>query len=66
MNTEQGRRNECMPKRYFVTQSGAVEKEVSMDEYCRAERNAGFRPKPGLIIATASFRGNNISGRVEY
>ena len=42
-------------------------KEVSKEEYIRAERNAGFRSKFGdNEVATAGFGNGNIQGRVRY
>jgi len=65
-----------MPDKYFLTATlgdEQIEKEVTLEEYCRAERQAGFRPKmssdePGYMTtpATASFSSGNISGRIEY
>ena len=43
------------------------EKEVTKEEYLRAERVAGFMSKFGIDhIATASFGGNGVSGRTEH
>lgn len=61
---------------YFLscTLAGEViEREVSVEEFCKAERAAGFRPKlwsgdPAYMTtpATAGFGGDGIRGRVEY
>ena len=47
--------------------------EVTKEEYIRAERNAGFKPKFAFddskyntVIATAGFYGGGVSGKVEY
>ena len=41
--------------------------EVTLEQYCAAERNAGFRPKPGCgPTATASFSSGNTHGKVVY
>ena len=63
--------------RYFLScKLGAekVEREVTLEEYCKAERAAGFRPKlwssdPAYMTtpATGGFsNGDGISGRIEY
>jgi hypothetical protein len=62
--------------RYFLSATlggEKVEREVSLEEFCRAERVAGFRPKlpstdPRYMTtpATGSFYTAGISGRVEY
>lgn len=66
MNARHRPDDEYLPKRFYVTEAGGEEREVTMDEYCRAEALAGFRPKQGLTIATASFSGADLSGRTEY
>lgn len=51
-----------------------IEREVTLEEYCKAERAAGFRPKmasddPRYMTppATGGFGGHSgIGGRVEY
>lgn len=55
--------------KYFVTRNG-VEREVTVSEFCSAERSAGFRG-PGhhetpMSPATHSFGNNGISGRTSY
>ena len=63
--------------RYFLSATLAgekVEREVSLKEFCAAERAAGFRPKmsssdPAYMTtpATGGFStSNGISGRTEY
>ena len=49
------------------------EKEVTLEEYCKAERNAGFRPKLSsdhpdynTTPATGGFSSGNVSGHIEY
>jgi len=42
-------------------------KEVTKEEYIRAERSAGFRSKFGdNEIATAGFSGHGVDGKVDY
>jgi hypothetical protein len=45
-----------------------VEREVTLLEYCRAERAAGFHPgtRREDVPATASWSSGHIGGRVEY
>ncbi len=62
--------------RYFLSATIAgetIEREVSVEEYCKAERAAGFRPKlcsddPAYMTtpATGGFGGDGIKGRTEY
>ncbi len=60
--------------RYFIKLGDGPEREVSLTEYCAAERNAGFYPKgpsrsdPEWMTtpATASFSNGSISGRIVY
>lgn len=54
-------------KRYFLSYKG-MEKEVSREEWIKAERDAGFRSKFGDDKeATGGFGSSNgVSGRVEY
>lgn len=62
--------------RYFlsVTIAGEkIEREVTLEEFCKAERAAGFRPKlwsgdPAYMTtpATSGFGSGMISGRTEY
>ena len=49
--------------RYFLTE----EREVTKEEWVRAERAAGFRPKGEDVgqPATGSFSSGKISGRME-
>lgn len=63
-------------RRYFLTRlvnGQGVEQEVSLREYCDAERSAGFRPKlpscdPAYMTtpATSGFGAGGISGRIQY
>ena len=63
-----------MTKYYLSSTLNEKEHEVSLEEFCRAERNAGFRPKmssdhPKYMTtpATGGFSsGYGIQGRVEY
>lgn len=63
--------------RYFLSATIAgekIEREVTLEEFCKAERAAGFRPKlwsgdPRYMKtpATGGFSNNSgISGRTEY
>jgi len=62
--------------RYFLSVNLAgeeIKREVSLEEYCKAERAAGFRPKCSstdpqywTTPATAGFTGGNMSGSIEY
>ena len=61
--------------RYFLSAEigdKVVEHEVTLREYCVAERRAGFWPKvftndsADEIPATASFSCGGMSGRIEY
>ena len=51
--------------RYFVTFPGQPELEVSLEDWCRAERAAGFHGPEGHA-ATGGFTGHGFSGRIEY
>lgn len=63
-------------RRYFLTRlvnGRSVEQEVSLREYCEAERSAGFRPKmpscdPAYMTtpATGAFSAGGVSGRIDY
>lgn len=62
-----------MADRYFLKFGDAPEREVTLDEFCKYERLAGFRPKmastdPRYMTtpATASFGNGIVSGRTEY
>lgn len=55
--------------KYFVTREG-IEREVTVEQFCYAEREAGFRG-PGhhetpMSPATYSFGNNGISGRTRW
>ena len=59
--------------RYFLTLKPFPEKEVTVGDYCQAERQCGFTPKLNrnhpqyhLTPATAAFNCGPISGRIEY
>lgn len=63
--------------KYFLSANIAgeeIEREVSLEEYCKAERSAGFRPKmcsthPNYMRtpATGGFGSSaGIGGRVKY
>lgn len=50
-----------------------IEREVSLEEFCKAERQAGFRPKMSsdnplymTTPATGGFSGCGITGSVKY
>ena len=53
--------------RYVVSRGGGSEVEVDRAAYVRAERDAGFRPKPGMdpdAPATASFHHDGPRGKL--
>lgn len=63
--------------RYFLSATiggEKIEREVTLEDFCKAERDAGFRPKlpsndPAYMTtpATSGFgNSNGISGRTEY
>lgn len=62
--------------RYFLSAklgSEEVEQKVTVEEFCKAERQAGFRPKMAsddprymLTPATGGFSGGGISGHMKY
>lgn len=63
--------------KYFISVNivgEEIEREVSLEEYCKAERAAGFQPKlwsghPDYMTtpATGGFSSSNgISGRIKY
>ncbi|MCC6934222.1 MAG: hypothetical protein IT406_00800 [Candidatus Yanofskybacteria bacterium] len=52
-----------MKKRYWLRLPGLPWREVSRERYIEVERNAGFRPKPGLEPpATAAFSNGIVAG----
>lgn len=66
-----------MQTRYFLSValgSETVEREVTLEEFCKAERAAGFMPKlwsgdPRFMTTPATggfFSSHGVSGRVEY
>lgn len=62
--------NQYLPKKFFLKEGNAPEREVTLEEFQNAEARAGFRPKPGLVLATGGFSSRGIGvelvGRVEY
>lgn len=62
--------------RYFLSATFGgekIEREVTLEEFCKAERSAGFCPKlwsgdPAYMTtpATGGFSSGGISGRTEY
>lgn len=63
------KRSAAKTPRYYLGVTGREESfvEVTQDEFVRAERGAGFRPKPGLgPVATGGFTSGGITGRVRY
>ena len=58
------------PKRYLLALDLAWKepdwKEVTKEEYLRAERGAGVLPRFGPDSSAAAFSGNGIRGMVEY
>ena len=58
-----------MKTRYFLKMEDISdsEKEVTEEQWKRAERKAGFYPKGGgNECATGGFGGHGISGRIEF
>lgn len=55
-------------EKYILSHPAFGDREVSRSEYIAAERAAGFRPKSGNDddLATGSFSGGGIEGRVEH
>lgn len=58
---------------FLIASKGEREREVTVREFCRAERAAGFRPKlpstdPAYLTtpATSSFSNGSIEGRTAY
>lgn len=52
--------------RYYVTYPGLEEREVTFEEWCKAERAAGFNAPEGSA-ATSGFKGlNGMKGRVTF
>jgi len=54
--------------KYYLFHEALGEKEVTMEEYVKAERSAGFRPKDRSgegLPATGGFGGSGIRGSVE-
>lgn len=58
---------------YVVLAGERIEREVSLEEFCKAERAAGFRPKlwsgdPAYMTtpATGGFSSGESGGRVQY
>lgn len=53
--------------RYFVKTDTGYWSEVSLEDWCRYERNAGFHSKFGYgTPATAGFSGHGLNGRTIY
>lgn len=52
---------------FFLSHRAFGEKEVTCEEYIRAERDAGFFPKSGDrdALATGGFSCGDMSGRVQ-
>lgn len=56
-----------MDPKYYLGAIGLPEREVSKEEFIRAEQAAGFRSKFGPHqVATGGFSGAGMSGRVVY
>ena len=62
-----------MKARYYLKINNMDESEVTLEEYCKAERQAGFRPKlpstdPAYMTtpATGGFSSGSISGNIKY
>lgn len=55
-----------MSERFFLWITGGAEREVTREEFIRAERSAGFRSKFGPDHpATAGFSNGVLHGRTE-
>lgn len=55
--------------RYFLRWDDEEDwREVTVDEFVRGERRAGFRNTMGRpdLTATGGFHGNGVSGRIRY
>lgn len=59
--------------KYYLSHSALGEKEVTKQEFIKAERAAGFRPKlpsthPNYMetCATGGFSSGDMRGRIEY
>lgn len=54
--------------RFYLTDGSGPEREVTMQEWVAAEREAGFSNTTGRpdLPATAGFAGKHVGGRVEY
>lgn len=54
--------------KYFISHEILGEKEVTKQEFIKAERSAGFSPKSGNPedCATGGFGANGIKGTVRY
>lgn len=54
--------------KYFLSHPQLGEKEVTKEDFIKAERAAGFYPKSGNPddCATGGFGGNGLSGTVRY
>ena len=54
--------------KYYLSHPQLGEKEVTKEEFIKAERAAGFRSKSGSMddCATGGFTGNGISGSIKY
>lgn len=54
--------------KYFLSHEILGEKEVTKEEFIKAERQAGFYPKSGNCedCATSGFSRGSISGTVKY
>lgn len=56
-----------MIAKYFIEHTLFGEKEVSKEEFIKAERSAGFRSKFGPDnLATGGFSSGDISGTIKY
>jgi hypothetical protein len=73
--SEVGSQDELRTK-YFIKEGDGPEREVTVEQYCRAERRSGFYPRgigpddPRYLQrpATAGFGSSfsNVSGRIQY
>lgn len=53
-----------MNERYWLRVSGFSWHEATKDQFIKAERDAGFRPKYGNGLATSGFGNGSLEGMV--
>ena len=52
--------------RYYITEPGQPERQVSFADWCRAERAAGFSAPAGRPSTTRFSGLNGVKGRTEF